>query len=248
MPARPLRCFIYGATRTGKTTFAGSWPKPVFLSAGNEGGDTTLRHLPGVTVIPVNSSLEMKEAVAAIEQESRELRYGWKTVVIDSATFYADIYISELTAKKGVMTQRDWGSLDIHLQKWLLPTLHRLPSMHIVWIALEQHVKDGDGNILKTIPMLYGKTAEKLPATTDMILHAEQALVPGAEGKMVTKFLLRTRAWAGAIAGDRFGNAFADGWIEPHFSYIAQRIGPYIGEPVPQPSSPNAMQAAGTNP
>lgn len=40
--------FLYGPPGTIKTTWAGSWPNPVFLSAGAEGGDDSLAMLPSI--------------------------------------------------------------------------------------------------------------------------------------------------------------------------------------------------------
>ena len=232
MPPRPLRVFVYGQPGTGKTTFAGTFPNPVMLSAGQEGGDTTLRFIPGITVMRVQTVQDMKEAVGIIETQYAHKQWG--TVVVDSATFYADIFIAEIVKSGRAMRQQDWGLLDVHLQKWLLPTLHRLP-LHVVWIALE-HEKQIEGGPTKTLPMLYGKTATKLPAATDMILHAEVIQVTGPNNEPVTKFIMRTRSWAGAFARDRFGNAFAEGYIEPHFGHIANRIGPHIGMQPQQPA------------
>lgn len=241
MGPRPLRAFVYGPPRTGKTTYAGTWPSPIFLSAGNEGGDTTLRFLPGVTIAKICSKADMEEAVKTIQQQ--HVQRGWQTVVVDSISFYADIFIAEVASKKGAMTQRDWGALDLHLQKWLLPTLHNLP-LHVLWIALSQHKERGDSGVFETQPMLYGKTATKLPAATDMIMYSSQSPIPGQNGKMESKFQLHTRSHNNAIAGDRFGNAFADGVLDPHFQYIAQRIGSYIGVRTRQPVGGGNAQPA----
>jgi len=154
MPPKPLHTFIYGALRSGKTTVASTFPKPVFLSAGNEGGDTTLRFC-NADVIPIGRSQDMKEAIDYIAK-NRD-RYGWRTIVVDSITYYSDIFLQELTTDgTRPMRQRDWGMLDLHLQKWLLPTLRNVP-MHVVWIALEESDRGPEGQVVGYKAMLYGK-------------------------------------------------------------------------------------------
>lgn len=228
MPAKPLHCFVYGPLGSGKTTFASTFPNPIFLSAGNEGGDTTLRFCKG-QVIQINSSQDLKEAVALIQHQHQQ--YGWRTVVLDSVTYLSDLYISELT-KNGdkPMQQRDWGMLDLFLQKWLQPTMRKLP-LHVVWIAGEDPDRGGDGGIMGYRPMLYGKTSVKLPGTCDMLVRAvtEQHRDPKTQ-QLQTHYVLQTVPSQGAPARGRYGNAFADGKIPAHFNVIAQRIGPYIGE------------------
>lgn len=234
MPAKPLHCFVYGPLGSGKTTFASTFPKPVFLSAGNEGGDTTLRFCKG-HVIQINSSQDLKDAVALVQQQYKH--YGWRTLVIDSVTYLSDLYISELT-KSGdkAMQQRDWGMLDLFLQKWLQPVLRKLP-LHVVWIAGEDTDRGSDGGVMGYRPMLYGKTAVKLPGTCDLLVRAntEQHRDPNT-GLLQTHYILHTVPVGGAPARGRFGNAFSDGKIPAHFNIIAQRIGPYIGE------DPNGQQ------
>lgn len=233
MAPRPLHTFVYGPLRSGKTSFAATFPKPIFLSSGTEGGDTTLR-FHDVDLIRIGSLKDMKDAVAFVKANAAAR--GWRTVVIDSATYYADQVIQELTNNgEKPMNQRDWGMLDSHLQKWLLPTLRALP-MHVVWIANEETEKGPEGQILGYKPMLYGKTSSKLPGACDLIVRSQVGTTRDSSGRLVTQFFMRTIPMDGAAAGGRFGNAFADGSIPSHFGAIAERIGPYIGEAVPIPT------------
>lgn len=235
MPTRKLHTFVYGPLRTGKTSFAATFPKPIFLSAGNEGGDMTLRFF-NVDIIPINTPGDMKMAVKYIAANYHTK--GWRTVVVDSVTYYSDLVIQELTkGGERPMIQRDWGLLDLHLQKQLLPDLHRLP-LHVVWISTEEPEKGGDGQVVGYKPMLYGKTASKLPGACDLIVRTTVQNTRDANGNFVPQFLLRTIPYEGAAAGGRFGNAFSDGLIPSNFNVISQRIGQYIDEP--QKVDPNS--------
>lgn len=114
MPAKPLHTFVYGPIGTGKTTFASTFPNPVFLSAGNEGGDTTLRFCAPNSIIPISSTADMKEAITYIKNVGKS-KHNWRTIVLDSITYYSDLFIQETTqmGTKAMRTQ-DWGLLDLH--------------------------------------------------------------------------------------------------------------------------------------
>ena len=232
MPAKPLSTFIFGPLRTSKTTSAATWPKPVFLSAGNEGGDTSLRGMD-VDVIKINSVADMKEAVAYIDAYGQK-KHGWRTVVVDSLTYYSDLFVQAASNNgEKPLQQRDWGLLDLHLQKWLLPKLMSMPY-HTVWIANEVEIKNSDGNVVSYSPSLYGQTKTKFPGATDLIVRTMIRSVrnPNTQ-KLETEYLYRTVSTDGSPIGGRFGSAFSSGTIPAHFKAIAQQIGPYIGEEVP---------------
>jgi len=229
MPRQPLRMILYGETRAGKTFASASAPRPLFLSAGLEGGDKTLRSFSGVKVCPIFSSAEMLEAIDRIAKEPSSC----DTVVVDSITFYADMYIAELVQKnRGPMRLQDWGLLENHIGKMLLPRLHKLPQ-HVIWIALEQTEKDeSNGAVGRVGPMIQGKLARKLPAVTDMI--ARQARMPlkcqdGVVREMpVWQVAPQMTPQGPILAGGRFGNVFPEGWIMPTWAALIERIGSYI--------------------
>jgi hypothetical protein len=220
---------IYGPVRIGKTSTAATWPRPVFLSAGVEKGDTTLRSFPGIDVAQINSVADMQQAVDWISANYKSR--GWETVVVDAVTFYADIFITDMMdtkregKKKEKMEQQDWGMLDTHLQKWLLPRLHKL-DVNVVWIALEQEQKDEEGKIISRQPMLYGKTAVKFPAACDLIAYMSMAQIKNTQtGRIEEHRVLRTAPYNGAMAGGRFPpDTFPEGWIWPNYQYIYARL------------------------
>lgn len=247
---RPLTCFVYGAPRRAKTTFGGTFPSPVVLSIGVEGGDRTLQQLPGVTAVRINSRKDMEEAVRVIQLQHKQR--GWQTVVVDSVTFYAELVMAEFSGlgKKGSETFggkldfQDWGRLESHLCKWLMPTLHALP-MHVVWIALEKQITNREtGTLVRTEPMLSGQTAQKLPACCDLIVYGDtMTVVPQGGGAPYQAYIMRTaETGTRAMAGGRFGGAFSEGFIWPNFQAVADRIGPLIGvQPQAPASAPNQI-------
>src|SRR3970040_477508 len=121
MPPRPMHVFVYGAPRCWKTTFASTFPNPLFLSAGNEGGDTTLQFVPNnCRVQRIDSVKDMMDIVPYVKANWQSL--GIKTLVIDSITYYSDIVIHEIlfdgNKRRVAMDPKDWGTLDSHIQKW----------------------------------------------------------------------------------------------------------------------------------
>lgn len=230
MPAKPLHTFIYGPLRTSKTTSAATWPSPVFLSAGNEGGDTSLR-FQSVDVIVIKNVQDMKDAIAYIDMHGKT-KHGWKTIVVDSLTYYSDLFIQQASNNgEKPLQQRDWGLLDLHLQKWLLPKVMSMPY-HAVWIANEDEVKDTNGSVTSYSPSLYGKTKVKFPGSTDLIVRTTIRTSRNQQGQLQSEYLFKTISTDGSPIGGRFGPAFAEGIIPAHFQAIAQRIGPWIGEEV----------------
>ena len=91
--------FLFGGIGTWKTSWAGTWPKPVFLSVGAEGGDDALALLPEIyqiqtpRVYQIKSCKMMSEKVDLIVRNYKA--WGINTVIIDSITFYSDLWIRE---------------------------------------------------------------------------------------------------------------------------------------------------------
>ncbi len=225
MPPEPLRMMLYGAPRVGKTTFASSAPRPLFLSVGLEGGDKTLQGLRGVDIARIKTTGDMKEVISGLQ---RRCQYG--TIVVDSTTFYADVIINEIVAKnRGPMKLQDWGVLDIEVMRTLLPVLHALPA-HVIWIALEKVEKDeATGAVGRVVPMLGGQQAHKLAAVTDLIARIALMPVQHQDGVIREARVLQVQpqmTLQGPImAGGRFANAFPYPYIMPTWDALMSCIG-----------------------
>lgn len=232
MPAKPLSVFMYGQSRTSKTCSLGTFPKPIILSSAIEDSHTSLRG-SNVDIIRIATVQDMKDAVAYVE--ANYIKFGWRTVGVDSLTYYSDTFVAEASKNGEKPLQiRDWGLLDLHLQKWLLPKLKSL-NMHTVFIANEAEVKNSDGAVVSYQPMLYGQSKVKFPGACDLILRTGIRSVRNSQtSKLETEYFYRTISTDGSPCGGRFGPCFSEGIIPAHFNAIAQRIGPYIGEEVPK--------------
>lgn len=242
--------FLFGPLGSIKTTWAGSWPSPVFLSAGVEGGDDALSMLPSLLNLPkppvyqITSTKMMRDKVEYICRMYQQ--YGWKTVVIDSLTFYFDIYIREVImryqdlGKAPQMQKQDWGFLEAHIVKELAQRLHGT-ALNVIWIALQRELwsapdRAGERHMTGLAPMLQGAAKSKLPAMCKLVIHADKQMVPGNGGMVArpiyhTAPTLLTKDWV----RHKYGNAFSEGTLVdpdcgtwPTFRAIDSRIGQFI--------------------
>jgi hypothetical protein len=193
---------VYGATGTGKTTFAGSFPRPVFLSEVTESGYESLRGLSSDALFegdvpPIVLGIEkMNDMNLAREALAPHIASGMvQTVVIDSLTFYADLYLNHLFGLAGPAANnlKIYGQLGLHLRDLRVKT-HNL-GCNVVSLCLAQDPNEDQPNGL---PMIPGKEAGKFGAGCDFLFYSQH---------------------------DRFkqGNEWAD-----HFKLHSKPVGKYV--------------------
>jgi hypothetical protein len=138
---RRIRVIVGGKSSSGKTHFASTWPKPLFLSDATEGGAATLESMDRSMwwdekappeVWEIENMLEMPRLVTDLL--SRKAAFPWQTIVIDSLSIYAGRVLREL---KGADPKQDgrqrYGELSDALSS-LVARMHALPA-HIVWLC-----------------------------------------------------------------------------------------------------------------
>lgn len=246
---------LYGGTRTGKTHFAATAPRPLFISDATESGWTTIAKMdrslwwePDVKPIvwPISSVPEMAQAFA---RAVPLVQAGTvRSVFIDSLSFYADQYLAYLY---NLITNHDtrkiYGELGIHLRdlrvKW-----HSLPC-NVGWLCLS---KDPDEENKVGGPLIPGQQAAKFTAGVDNILYfresaAATASAPAAPAAGVTvaqapapagrKRFIHTKRYGNYIAGGREGSFdVQDPLAVPTWRGFLAAIGeeaPDVNAPVP---------------
>lgn len=158
-----IKAVIYGASGSGKTTFAVTAPKPIFASS--EKGLMSIRqHKPAYAEI--NSLKDLQDMLAYLQTPW----HGYETVIIDSITEINDIIKSEIEKRnKRNMQLADWGELSKQI-KVIFRGFRDLP-MHVIFIAQETTEKDED-KITKILPSLNGKAATEIAYYMDTVAYA----------------------------------------------------------------------------
>lgn len=178
--AKPKRgtFFVYGAPGSGKTTFAGSAPKPVFINM--QGNMTTLRHLD----IPYFTPKSREDVVHILASETVGKA---ETLVLDQATEMAfHIYIGSAMKKfnrKDLPTLKEWQMII----EWMNQDIRSALSMpkHIIVIAEETDKTDEVTGKMKNGPDIPGKLFGRLGALFDCVFHIGIRFVDGQNKRML---------------------------------------------------------------
>ncbi len=150
-----LRVLVYGAPKTGKTTFWTSFPKPILVvlaSSGNEFGETI--SIPKqvrkqVKLLRLSKDVSAAKLLDIAQYQQREQIF--KTVVIDHLTGLQDRVLADVLGVGTVPAQKSWGTATqqqfgqaVGQVKELLRALVDC-SNHLVLIAQEkQRTIEGD--------------------------------------------------------------------------------------------------------
>lgn len=204
-----LTVLSYGAMRAGKTRFSSSWPRPLFFSDNTESGWKTISNMdpqawyeptrkPAVWAIEKAS--DMAQMIGDVSTELAKDPLKYRTIVVDSLTFYSDLYFNSLygSASAGGRSpdlRQIYGQLGNHLRDIRI-RLHSLP-VNIIWTALEK--SPGDENPFGG-PMIPGQASQKFAAGVDYILF-HRVFQPNPS--LGPQFEIRTRQWGGYRAGGR---------------------------------------------
>lgn len=180
-----IKALIYGASGSGKTTFASTAPKPIFASAENGLLSIADKEVPYVEIKTIK---DLSDLLTHLKTQPHD----FKTVVIDSITEINDVIKEEIEKKKGgQMTLPDWGVLSKKINK-IIRAFRDLP-MHVIFIAQENNIVDED-KISKIVPSLNGKAATKIAYIMDIVgyLHIDKAtkkrvIIVNSHEKLLTK-------------------------------------------------------------
>lgn len=213
MPTNTFLC--YGDTKSGKTTWAATFPRPLFFSDISEHGyealmaDNWNSELFEENVPPIVWGIHKQSDLAECVEKAKPLITSGRirTIVIDSISFYADLYLNMiLMAQEKIDMRQGYGKLGIHLRNARI-SIHDL-GVNVVWLALAKHPDhDEQGKLkFKGRPMIPGEQADKFMAGVDYTFHFRfdkpQPTQPG-------RFEMRTKEHASYIAGNRLGKRAA---------------------------------------
>lgn len=201
---RRITVLSYGSMRSGKTRFAATFPRPLFLADATESGWTTITNMEKSALFEpdrmpevwaIDKATDMMQAIKDAEDAIEKGKF--QTIVVDSLTFYSDLYFNTLDAlAQGRGDPRSlYQKLAQHLRD-LRIKVHSLP-VNVVWLCLCK--EPGDDNPIGG-PMLSGQNAQKFAAGCDYVLyHRSHQRSPAAP----LTWEVRTRKYGNYQAGGR---------------------------------------------
>ena len=182
--------FFYGATRSGKTELAATFPRPLFIIPQNEASITTLmgKNIPYVLCSGPFGSFDEEKGVGGLvgqrdKSGNQELgildhlerdyrkdpkKFPYDTIVVESLSHYCDMVEEVLT--NGAQKQMDplaWGKMKDHLRHVQLRL--RKMQVHVVFTCLDELKTNDKSGITVGGPLMSGKAARTLPSSCDVI-------------------------------------------------------------------------------
>lgn len=204
---------VYGDSRTGKTTWAASFPRPVFFSDVSEGGWDSIANMdddqlfePGVKPL-VWGIEEMSDMLVARNKAEPMIASGRiQTIVVDSLSFYSDLFLNFLVGAQAKKDMRSaYGDLGNHLRDLRVKT-HAL-NVNVVWLCLARHPDD---DIPMGRPMIPGQQGDKFMAGVHYIFHSRVDQQKQGTTLLPPTYEMRTRKYGNYIAGNRLGGRSVD--------------------------------------
>jgi len=208
--------FVYGATRSGKTEMASTFPDPLFIVPQNEASITTLmgRDVPYVLCSSPfgafdestgigglvgqkdkhgNSEIGILDALERMYRKNPN-SFPYQTIVLESMSHYCDMVEEHLTM--GATKQMDplaWGKMKDHLRHVQLRL--RKMNVHVVFTCLDETKTNEKTKITTGGPLMSGKAAKTLPSSCDVIAYTRRA---------GDKFYVHFKNYSHFYAGTRF--------------------------------------------
>jgi len=169
-----LNILVYSAPGGGKTYFAGTFPKPLFVDC--QGGIMTVRRKEIAYVQP--SSYE--ELLQCVNQEAVS---DYQTWVLDTGTEAARITMESSLELSGrfLPQQQDWGLVIERLRRYLRAAVE-LP-MNVIVTCEERTVRDEDSGKVILGPALPGQLFHEAGALFDCVFHLRNSFNPVTKTK-----------------------------------------------------------------
>jgi hypothetical protein len=177
-----VKVVLYGAAGTGKTTLAGTFPKPLLLVDIGEKGTDSIRNVKGVDVLRATDWEQLEQVYWYLKKgDGRK----YKTVVFDTMSQAQDLCIKMVMADAGkepeegdvggwgTMTRKHWGIVSSRIKSFITNT--RDLDLNVIYVAHDRAFNvededDNDGAIAPSIgPRLMPSVASTLNAAVGVI-------------------------------------------------------------------------------
>lgn len=215
----PLRYLLYGASGSGKTTAAATFPRPLFVDC--EGGLLSVR-ARGIDFVRCGSAQEVFEAVTLIRAQAG----SYETVVVDSLTEVARLVV-EATAGRTDRAGRpvtpslaDWSRC-VQVIRQLVRAFTALP-MTVVFTALPRIVRADSGDVGAVRPWLPGRLADEVAAAMDFVLYLYGQEDDEPSGERSYRRMFLTAPHKKVFAKDRSGTLPL--WVSPTWEALTEPL------------------------
>ena len=169
----PKVFLFYGKSGTGKTTLAGTFPKPLFLDI-NEEGTASITNVEG-NFISIKKYEEFEEFVNNLDEYKKQLKF--QTLVIDTVGKLQDLNLIHLS-KGGKILINHYGDSTNEMQQIFLKLIDfsRKENIYLIFNAHERDNTISDENTGEILnpnvgPQLTPKLAEWLQAVCSITGH-----------------------------------------------------------------------------
>ena len=171
-----MTVLVYGMPGAGKTHFAGTFPKPLFLDM--RGGLETVRKKKVAYYRP-------KTIAEIISFANPETLKDFRTIVLDHLTEMTRLLMADILAVSGRehAQLQDWGMLLERIRRIVVtftdPEL--LPDHHVVFIAEEHYKQDEATGALIGGPAVDGKMFGQIGSWFDCVFHIHNTFNPSTK-------------------------------------------------------------------
>jgi hypothetical protein len=211
---------LYGGNGTGKTTFAATWPNPVFLVPWIARNEMKSLAKSKILVAYFKNLRELQEQILEIGKDVESGALRCDTLVVDNLTAMQVMLKDEMLAKSG-KGKFDWDDWDkfANITTSMMNAFHKLPP-HVIWVTHEKVIKE-DEETNKGGYTLQGSTRDIIPGFADMILHATATDLKAA-GLKYKLYLKGHDIWTCRMRTDRGTAATLPQFIEdPSYDKLA---------------------------
>jgi len=211
-PKRGLFLF-YGASGAGKTTLAGTFPKPFFVNLRAGMAAVRKKKLPYYT--PKNFAEMLLPAIP-------ENVVDYDTVVFDQMTEAARLIMQDALrmAQREKPQLQDWQLVIERLRKIIVAYVDQLVDQHVIFVAEEHLEKNEDAGTITWLPDVPGKFATQIEQFFDCVFHLR--ICYNAEAKLKGRWILTEPDGMYPQAKNRFGGL--DKLDVPDFNVMWEKI------------------------
>jgi len=194
---------VYGRSGTGKTTFAGTTPKPLLILDVNDRGTISVKGQPETYVLPIEKWEDFEEAYWYLKSGN----HNFQSVAIDTLTQLQDLAIRQVVGDESsdtIISRRAWGTVSALMKTWIL-NFRDLPLNKIFIcqdrLTTSDEENDTDPEMIapEVGPALSPSVARTLNAAVDVIgqtfirerLTTVKTKSGGEKSKVVVEYCMR---------------------------------------------------------